>query len=365
MPDFIPGLELSRLFFFEAVKPILDTEFPHLRYDAALIGPGSEVLGFDTAQSTDHDWGPRVGLIVSETDHPTVASAIHEVLRHRLPHRFRGYPTGYSRHEDGSMIMSEADEGPVEHRVTVATIREVLQAYLAYDWQPEQPISPQDWLTFPEHKLRTLTAGAVYHEGLGDLTRMRDALRYYPRDVWLYLLACGWRRVDQEEPFMGRCGDVGDELGSRIIAGRLVRDLMRLCFLMERVYAPYPKWLGTGFSRLKCAATLTLIFEQVLAASHWKERERHLSEAYRVVAEMHNALGITKPLSTEVSPFYERPYLVLHSGAFVDAIRAEIEDEVVKGIAERTLIGGIDQFSDSTDIHENVGLRARLTTLYD
>lgn len=365
MPDFIPGLELSRLFFIEAVTPILDAEFPDLRYDAALLGPGSEVLGFDTEQSTDHSWGPRVGLFVSEADHPRYAALIHETLRQRLPHQFRGYPTGYSRHEDGSMMLTESASGLVEHLVTVATVRAMLQAYLAYDWQPGQPIPPQVWLTFPEQKLRTLTAGAVYHDGLGDLARMRADLRYYPRDVWLYLLACGWRRIDQEEPFMGRCGDVGDELGSRIIAARLVRDLMRLCFLMERVYAPYPKWFGTGFARLECAATLTPIFGQVLAANDWKERERHLSKAYRVVAAKHNMLGITKEMPTEVSPFYERPYLVLHSGAFVEAIRAAITDEVVKGIADRTLIGGIDQYSDSTDVHENVGLRGRLAALYE
>jgi hypothetical protein len=42
-----------------------------------------------------------------------------------------------------------------------------------------------------------------------------------------------------------------------------------------------------------------------------------------------------------------------------------IEDEVVKSIAERTLIGGLDQFSDNTDMHEQVGLRRRLATLYE
>jgi hypothetical protein len=116
---------------------------------------------------------------------------------------------------------------------------------------------------------------------------------------------------------------------------------------------------------LDCATTLTPIFERVLSASDWKERERHLSEAFRGVAEMHNRLGITEPMPTVVSPFYERPYLVLHSGAFVEAIRAVIEDEVVKSIADKTLIGGIDQFSDSTDMHEQVELHGRLTALYE
>ena len=41
MSDFMPGLELNRIFYIEAVKPILDREFPALQYSAALIGSGS------------------------------------------------------------------------------------------------------------------------------------------------------------------------------------------------------------------------------------------------------------------------------------------------------------------------------------
>ena len=51
MTEFIHGLELSALFFREVVKPILDADFHGLRYAAALIGSGSEVLGFDDAMS--------------------------------------------------------------------------------------------------------------------------------------------------------------------------------------------------------------------------------------------------------------------------------------------------------------------------
>src|ERR1017187_6949966 len=57
---FIPGLRLAGEFYAEAVRPLLDAAFPALRYAAALLGPGSEVRGFDTARSTDHDWGPRL-----------------------------------------------------------------------------------------------------------------------------------------------------------------------------------------------------------------------------------------------------------------------------------------------------------------
>jgi hypothetical protein len=66
--SFVSGLELATLYYAEAVRPLLDEEFPTLRHTAALIGPGSEVLGFDSARSTDHNWGPRLQLFLSDAD---------------------------------------------------------------------------------------------------------------------------------------------------------------------------------------------------------------------------------------------------------------------------------------------------------
>src|SRR5579863_2921717 len=78
--------------------------------------------------------------------------------------------------------------------------------------------------------LREITGGAVYHDGLGELIPLRQKLAWYPHDVWLFMVACQWIRLEQEEPFPSRCGEAGDELGSRVIAARLVREVMQLCF---------------------------------------------------------------------------------------------------------------------------------------
>lgn len=365
MSDFIHGLELSRLFFDEAVRPILEADFARLRYSAALLGSGSEVLGFDTEMSADHGWGPRAQLFLGEDDYETARDAAREALRCKLPHRFRGYPTSFTEpdpNDNGTQHLEERYSGPINHKVEITTPRRFLLDYLAFDIRNE--IEPADWLTFPEQKLRTIKAGAIFHDGIG-LEEIRERFSYYPHDIWLYLLAAGWARVGQEEHLMGRAGMVGDEIGSALIGSRLVRDVMRLCFLMEKVYAPYPKWFGTAFKQLDCAAELSPTLRAALAAATWQVRESHLARAYELVAAMHNRLGLTDPLPSEARDFFGRPFKVIALHGFADALLARISDERVRRIAARRPIGSIDQFSDSTDLVSHAAWRATLRKLYE
>ena len=139
-----------------------------------------------------------------------------------------------------------------------------------------------------------MTAGAVFHDPDGDLKHVRSKLEWYPNDIWLWLLACQWRRIAQEEAFVGRTAEVDDELGSRILTARMVRDLMRLCFLIERRYAPYSKWLGSAFQNLHMAPRLASHLDAALEAtglSHQRNGALFGLRIYRTV-----------PQSTEPNP---------------------------------------------------------------
>lgn len=362
MSGFVGGSRLSGLFYEEAVGPILSAEFPGLTHSAALVGYGSEVLGYDTPRSTDHEWGPRLLLFLTEEEHGAHADRITETLRRGLPHEFEGYPTHFGEPDDeGVRLPEKRTSGPVDHKIEIHTVRGFFVSWTGLDPYDEE-LEPADWLCIPQQKLLEVTAGRVYHDGLGELGKIRDKLSYYPRDVWLYLLAAQWRRIGQQEAFVGRTGDVGDDLGSRLIAASLVRDLMRLCFLMEKKYAPYSKWFGTAFAALECAPELGPLFDGLLASGSWKEREKHLSEAYEAVAEMHDSLGVTPPLKAKVSPFHGRPYLVIHAERFVAAIDEAIADPRVRSI--RAKVGSIDQLSDSTDLLAHHELYGKLRNLY-
>lgn len=360
MQSFIPGLDLAEHFYREAVRPVLEAHFPQLVYSAGRLDFGSDVLGFDTPRSLDHDWGPKCMLFVSEQDDASCAKSIAEVMAWELPFEVRGYPTHFGAHPDGTRWYQATDRRPLNHWVTVTTPARFFRAYLGVE--PTATMRERDWLTIPQQRLRTVASGRVFHDGLNQLAPARRVLQWYPHDVWLYLLANQWQRIDQEEPFMARCGDVGDELGSRIIATRLVTELMRLCFLLEQRYAPYAKWFGTAFARLACAPDLLPIFQRILAGASWQEREPHLSAAYLVLARMHNALGLTEPVEPCISPFHDRPYLVPHSGRFVEALHAAIQSAEVKTWPRH--IGAIDQFVDSTDVLDSPERCRQLDVIY-
>jgi len=291
----------------------------------------------------DHDWGLRLMVFLDEADHSALSEAIRGHLQDELPAEFGGFPTRFAL--SPARVAEGNASNAARHQVTQLTVRGFFQHVLGFD--PLVPIRVADWLSVPEQNLLSVTSGAVFHDGLGQLEAVRSKLHYYPRDVWLYLLAAQWRRIAQEEHFVGRCAQVGDELGSCLIASRLVRDLMRLGFLMERRYAPYIKWLGTAFAQLSCAKRLEPMLLEVLRASIWQEREKHLGAAYEWMAGLQNDLGITQPLPTAVTPFWDRPFRIIHGDRFVDAIRAAIQDPEVRALPEH--LGSVDQFVDSTD----------------
>ncbi|MFD3903453.1 DUF4037 domain-containing protein [Streptomyces sp. CB04723] len=374
---FLPGLELSRILYEEAVRPLLDAECPGLRYAAARVGAGSEVLGFDTARSADHEWGPRLDLFLEPADAAAHGERIHRLLAERLPKDVRGWPTHF-RHADPADPVGhmEPTEGPVHHRVAVRDVGGWLHEHLgirvprtAGEGEAHGRamageglgLTARDWLALPQQRLAEATGGAVFHDGVGALTRVRRELAWYPDEVWRYLLACQWQRISQEEAFVGRCAEVGDELGSAVVAGRLVRDLMRLCLLLARRYPPYSKWLGSAFARLPEAAGLLPTLRGAVTATDHAVRERRLGDAYEAVGALQNRSGLAEEVDPGRRPYHSRPFQVLHAERFAHALARTLTDPELRG---RPLTGSVDQWADSTDFLARPGaVRAAVDAL--
>jgi hypothetical protein len=324
---------------------------PTLRYAAARLGDGSEVLGFDDAMSADHDYGPSLQIILEEEDFASQGQDLMAMLDARLPREIDGRPTRFS-----SLSRPIGRPGWLcsAHGVEVLTLKSLLRAQLGVDALPSSPL---DWLGFSEQRLLTLTAGTVFRDDSGRLSSLREQLAWFPRDIWLLRLAAQWSRIGEERAFVGRAGEVGDDLGSRLIGARIVHDLMRLAFLVERRYAPYAKWFGTAFARLQSAPRLSPLFDAALTARHWQDREGHLAKAAHLIGVLqfeHKVPGATAP---RIHRYFDRPFDVINADEIAAGLRAAIENPQVSRLPDA---GAVDQFSDSTTVLTRPGLMCDL-----
>jgi hypothetical protein len=337
-----PGLVLSERFFHTLVAPMLSEHFPALPYAAARIGLGSEVLGYDTPMSADHDYGPCVQIFLPAKAFPRTAKAIMEVLDQKLPASIDGWNVRYPTVVRPPANTAQDGMLGSDHGVELYTLQAWCDRFFGRQFASE--LTPIEWLSYPEHLFLSITAGAVFRDDLGELTALRTRLAYFPQDVWLYKLAVQWDRIAEERAYIGRTGDVGDELGSRVIASRMVSNIMRLALLIERRYAPYPKWFGTAFSRLACAGELSPKLEQVLAATTWQTREQKLIDACNFVAELQVKNAIPGAIHPTLGSIHSRPFRFINSLKIGNALRHAIGDEDIREFPE---FGAVDQFISS------------------
>ena len=326
-----PGQDLCAGFYHDVVAP--SVEVPHA---AALVGEGSEVLGFDDHRSTDHAWGPRLHLFVDE-------QAIEDVTRRveqRLPETYRSVPVRFYAWQDQQ----------VRHHVTITTVASWLASELRTPW----PIEAQDaWLRLSQQRLLQVTAGPVFQDDLGDLTRACQVLAYFPDDIWWWLQASQWQLIAGVEPLPGRLDEAGDRRGSRLCSQRLAMLAMELTFLHARRYRPYAKWFAAAFDRLERAAVVGPLIDAVLDADDADQQATALVDLLQVLGAQHNAISPGEQVDPRCQPFEvginraRRPYQVLNAERYVRACLDQITDP---GLRRLPPVGALDQLTHGSDL---------------
>lgn len=332
-----PGLALTRAYWADVVGPLLSLHCPEVLRAAARVGPGSEVLGLDDVISGDHDWGLRLQIFVSGN----AVSRVHGVLASHLPEQYKGLPTRLTLTGQTEPTMG----------VEVLTVSEFAHDRLGFD--PRRSSSVEDWLSVSGQAALEVTAGSVFEDQEGSLTELRHAVSAFPEDLWRYVIASGWRRIDDELPLMGRAGHRGDDLGSRVIASRLVDTAIHLAFTVCRRWAPYPKWRGTLLSTLPVVDEFGGALAETLAASDWEERTRAMSVALDQLCELQRDVGLPA-VDRACVPFWERPYMQIDQ-QLVPGLTDSIDDPVIRGLPIG--LGSIDQRTTNVNLLVNADRR--------
>jgi hypothetical protein len=335
------GIVLSRAFHQDVVRPILQRRWPGMLYTAGRLGQGSDVLGLDDAMSTDHDWGLRLTVLVQEEQ----CALVWQALDAELPGTYRGFPVRFAYSGSDLEI----------HHIDVASPASFARDRLGFD-PCSSPTTP-DWLSVTGQAVLEVTGGPLFEDQLAEPAHIRRALSWYPAELWRYVVACDWARIDQELPLMARAGDRGDELGSRVIASRIVDISMHLAFLVQRAWAPYSKWRGTLFRRLDGVEDLSDHLLAILDASTWMVRQRAIGRALDALIRLQSSSELGARTQRAAEPFWDRPYLQVES-SIIQGLMDQVSDPIVNALPIG--VGSIEQRTDNVDILTNVALRRAL-----
>ena len=274
------GLELAERFYFDCVRPIITRHLPQLNdaYAAGLIGYGSDVIGNDDELSRDHEWGPRLILFLHETDHTRFSDKLDAILNQALPQTFRGFPTRFQQEEryGNTLVMTMSPDG--RHHVAITTPERFMLLTLGLATPPESDI---EWLFIPEQRLLEFTRGAIFADPVGDITRYRERLTYFPETVRRYKLAFIFESLGWELGLIPLCGRRGDTLSMHLNTAVTIERLMKLAFLLHRRYCPgYKKWLQREFAKLPDSSNrVEPLLHQAFAANSYQEITRCVNEA--------------------------------------------------------------------------------------
>ena len=284
------------------------------------------------------DWTPSVRPITAGTTPAPVRRPVRG--RSRRAGRRRGAARRVPRLADPVRLGRRPGHPPRAR----ASPRGLASDRLGFD--PRDGVTVVDWLATPQQLLLETTAGIVHHDERGELA----ALRAHSPGI---RPTCGsgcsrrqWRRIDQEEPFVGRAAEVGTRSArpSWLRASSATSSGSASC---SSGSTPVRQVAGNEVSRARRPRPTRRRLLHVLSATDYTTREDALVRTLQAAAALRNERGATRPVDESVGRFHGRPFKVLGSGRFVDACLERVTDP---RLAALPLVGGIDQLADSADL---------------
>lgn len=249
------GLELSRAFYEDCGRPMLETQFPELlsRLAVGMFGAGSECLGYDDEISRDHDFEPGFLILLPEED---VVDRRSEFLLERA---YAKLPKVYG----GVARAALAPVGGARHGV-VRTREFFARTVGALDGR----LSLHQWLTLPEQALLEATNGALFFDEWGEVRRIREALSYFPEDVRRKRLAGALLLMGQAGQYNhARCLARGETAAAHLAAFEFAKSALSARFLLHRRYRPYYKWCFRALRELPDGAPFARSLEDLLTGA--------------------------------------------------------------------------------------------------
>ena len=250
------GLELSEAFYETCGKPMLQEGFPQLLPYLAvgLFGSGSECFGYDDDISRDHDFEPGFCIFLpDESQVDRHGEFMLERAYAKLPSSFMGIPRS-----------SVVPVGGARHGVL-----RTADFFLKTTGSPDGTLSLRQWLTVPEQALAEATNGRLFFDHLGEVTRIRDTLSYFPEDIRVKRLSGHLLLMAQAGQYNYlRCLDHGEPAAAQLAVTEFVKNCISVVFLLNRRYQLYYKWVFRAMRELPLLSELCTPLEYLLSSGN-------------------------------------------------------------------------------------------------
>ncbi len=276
-------IDVSRDFFREVVKPILEQEFPEETAQTAfgVFGYGSEVLRLDDEFSSDHHWGLRINALVPRDICEERCDEINRVVGARLPASYRGH----------SLRAGFTGIG-----MSMGSLEAFLQRTIGME---EAPVTYEEWLSIPEEDIQHLVAGEVWHDVSGRFSSIRQVFNnYYPEPVRLRRIANLCRYFSGMGVYALKRAILRDnELYASMAFGKAIRWGVQIAFMLDKIYFPYDKWLLAYFEQLpRLAEPLRpIVDEAVKLSTAWERKLELLYQMIDILDRTMVADGLIEP----------------------------------------------------------------------
>lgn len=320
-PEDITGMELSKRYWNDVVKPMVRDRFPQLdgRVAAGLVGHGSECYGFDDAISRDHDFYPRVCLWLTDEDYAQHGATLQQAYE-ELPKDFLGF------HKNVVTARTRA-----QRRDGVFAIPAFFESITGYPAAPDQD-APHAWLMLSEATLAAATNGRVFADPLGAFSKARQSFLLMPRDVQLSLISRRLGMAAQAgQANLPRMLAREDASAAHLCVTEFVNAVSSLVFLCNNPvtagYLPYYKWQFAALRKLSRRMGMRLtgvteLLERTLAVAspacapqtQGDTTRQELAAIIERICTMIVAYLNESGLSTSTDVFLEnqRPYVEAH-----------------------------------------------------
>ena len=239
------GLEISRGYFEEFGKPMLENEFSDILpfLAAGFVGSGSEHYGYDDEISRDHDFEPGFCIFLPGEDKVSRRRAFQlERAYAKLPKEYAGIkrqlisPVGGNRN---GVIRTD-------------------EFYLKAVGSGDGRLSTEQWLTIPDYALAEAVNGEIFFDNYGEFSKIREELGSMPGDIKLKRIAGNLLIMAQSGQYnFLRCIKHGEPEAAQLACAEFVGAAMKTHFLLRSRYMPYYKWSFRALRELDGTRELT------------------------------------------------------------------------------------------------------------